>query len=208
MTTVAIVDFGMGNIVSVAAAVEKLGCRSVVTSTPSEIAAADRIILPGVGAFGDAMRNLHERGLVPALRHLVEKEHKPILGICLGAQLICNESEEFGRHEGFGWIDAMVTRLDSKPGCRIPHVGWNGFSRRRDSCLLRGIPEDALFYYVHSFGIQCQSEQSLIADCEYGTRFAAIIESGNVFGTQFHPEKSQRYGLAVLNNFLNEDLVC
>lgn len=209
MTYVAIVDYGMGNVVSVSAAVQHLGWQSKVTSDPAELELADRIILPGVGAFGDAMRNLNERGLVEPLRELVEVRKKPILGICLGAQLLALESEEYGTHKGLGWIDAVVRRLRvEEDGLRVPHVGWNGIDRRGDSRLLKDVSDDALFYYVHSYVIECRDESVVAAYCGYGQNFTAVVEKGNVAGAQFHPEKSQRHGLQVLGNFLGNDFAC
>lgn len=206
MTYVAIVDYGMGNVVSVAAAVQHLGSQSKVTSDPAELARADRIILPGVGAFGDAMRNLNERNLIEPLRELVEMRKKPILGICLGAQLLTRESEEYGLHQGFGWIDGVVRRLRvDEAGLRVPHVGWNGIDRRGDSRLLKDVSDDALFYYVHSYVIECRDQSAVAACCDYGGKFTSVVEKGNVAGAQFHPEKSQRYGLQVLKNFLGSD---
>jgi imidazole glycerol-phosphate synthase subunit HisH len=203
MTQVAIIDYGMGNLVSVAGAVERLGHVPVITSDARKLDDADRLILPGVGAFGDAMDNLRRRGLVDALQAIVVEKAKPILGICLGAQLLAKDSEEFGHHEGLNWIDASVRRITpSDPKIRVPHVGWNDCDKRRDSVLMRDVPEDALFYYVHSYCIVPNRRDEVVAECDYGMRFAAVLERGNMFATQFHPEKSQRHGLTVLRNFI------
>lgn len=203
MSRVGIVDYGMGNLVSVAGAVEFLGHMPMITHDRAELHRAGFLILPGVGAFPDAMRNLRERGLVDTLQALVRERGRPLLGICLGAQLLARESEEFGLHPGLGWLDATVSRLrPAGAAIRVPHVGWNGIAKRRDGALLRGIPDDALFYYVHSYCIADAPDEAVLGDCDYGNRFAAVLESGNVFATQFHPEKSQQHGLAVLRNFL------
>ena len=203
MARVGIIDYGMGNLVSVAGAVEYLGHTPKITYDRGELNRTDLLILPGVGAFPDAMRNLRQRGLVEALEGLVRQRGTPLLGICLGAQLLARESEEFGRHPGLGWIDATVSRLrPADAAIRVPHVGWNGIAKRREGTLLKGIPDDALFYYVHSYCIADAPEQAVLGDCDYGNRFAAVLESGNVFATQFHPEKSQQHGLAMLRNFL------
>jgi glutamine amidotransferase len=204
MQRVGIVDYGMGNLVSVAGAVEYLGYEAVVSHDPRALAETDRLILPGVGAFPDAMRNLHARGLVDALGDLVRRRGTPLLGICLGAQLLARESEEFGRHAGLGWLDATVSRLrPNDPALRVPHVGWNGIRKIRDGVLLKGVPDDALFYYVHSYCIGDAPAGNVLCECDYGARFAAVLESGRVFATQFHPEKSQQHGLTMLRNFLS-----
>ncbi len=203
MARVGIIDYGMGNLVSVAGAVEFLGHTPVITHDRAELNRVHYLILPGVGAFPDAMRNLRERGLVEVLEALVRRRGTPLLGICLGAQLLARESEEFGRHSGLGWLAASVSRLRSADtAIRVPHVGWNGIVKRRDGTLLCGIPDDALFYYVHSYCIGEAPDEVVLGECEYGIRFAAALECGNVFATQFHPEKSQQHGLAVLRNFL------
>lgn len=163
----------------------------------------DKLILPGVGAFGDGMRNLRARGMVEPLTDLVLRERKPILGICLGAQLIAHDSDEFGRHQGLGWIAASVRRLapdDDK--LRIPHMGWNELFQTGESLLFDGVPDGSLFYYVHSFRLVAEDHAIVIGECDYGGRFAAAIQSGNIYATQFHPEKSQQHGLTLLGNFL------
>jgi len=150
---IGIVDYGLGNLTSVQAAVKRLGYEAIVTSDPCELNKADKLILPGVGAFGDGMRNLIQRNLVERLTDLAMNKAVPILGICLGFQLIAQESEEFGHNKGLGWVDAKVVRL--KPAdraLRVPHVGWNDLAQCGPSPLFDGVPEDSLFYYVHSFG--------------------------------------------------------
>jgi imidazole glycerol-phosphate synthase subunit HisH len=200
---VAIVDYGLGNLRSVAGAVERLGHEPVVTSDPGELERADRLILPGVGAFGDGMRNLRERGLVEPLTRLVTDERRPILGLCLGSQLIARESAEFGSHEGLGWIDASVRRIATPdPTLRVPHVGWNEVRQVRESVLFDGLADGSLFYFVHSYHIDADDAELVKGETEYGVRMAAVVERGNVYGTQFHPEKSQLAGLTLLGNFL------
>ena len=199
---IGIVDYGLGNLASVSGAVERLGFEPRVSSDPGSLAACDKLILPGVGAFGDGMRNLRERKLVEPLNELVNGKGTPILGICLGSQLMMRSSEEFGRHDGLGWIDGTVTRIaPDDPGIRVPHVGWNDLEQVRGSGLFEGVPGDALFYYVHGYCIQADPT-CVVGTCEYGTCFVAAFERGNVFGTQFHPEKSQLAGLSLLRNFL------
>jgi len=198
---IGIVDYGLGNIRSVAGAVERVGYEPVVTADPSALARADKLILPGVGAFGDGMDKLRRRGLADALDELVLRQGKPILGICLGFQLMCESSCEFGRHKGLGWLRAEVDLLDVN--LPLPHVGWNEFHQRRPDVLTAEIPADALFYYVHSFHVVAREPGDVVGDCDYGKSFVAAMSRGNIFGTQFHPEKSQRWGLEVLHNFLS-----
>ena len=201
--TVVVVDYGLGNLRSVAGAVERLGCDVVVSNRPDEVARAERLILPGVGAFGDGMRNLRESGMREALDTAVRGRGTPILGICLGAELMACDSDEFGRHEGLGWIDATVTRLaPADRSLAIPHVGWNAVHRRRDDALLADVPDDAWFYFVHSYHIACRDAEAIVAEADYGGPVLAALHVDNIFGTQFHPEKSQRHGLTVLRNFL------
>lgn len=197
-----IVDYGLGNLRSVAGAVERLGWRPVVTSDPAELAGCDKLLLPGVGAFGDGMRNLHERGLVEPLTSLALEQRKPVLGLCLGAQLLVTESEEFGRHQGLGWIDGTVRRIAADGGLRVPHVGWNELRQTGASLLFDGVEEGALFYFVHSFVIVPADGSVVKGQTDYGGALTAVIERGNVYGTQFHPEKSQLDGLTLLRNFL------
>jgi glutamine amidotransferase len=203
MGMIGIVDYGLGNLASVAGAVEKLGLEPLVSADPAALAEAEKIILPGVGAFGDGMRNLRERGLVAPLTRLVREQARPILGICLGFQLLAEESEEFGHHEGLGWLPARVRRLaPSDATFRIPHVGWNGMTQKRRDVLFDELSPDSLFYYVHSFILEARDPNIVVGTCNYGETFAAVVHSNNVFGTQFHPEKSQLAGLKLFNNFL------
>jgi glutamine amidotransferase len=198
---IAIVNYGLGNLTSVAGAVHALGFEPTVTSDPEIVAGADCIILPGVGAFGDGMRMLRDAGMVQALDRA--RKICPILGICLGAQMLCRSSEEFGLHEGLGWIDAEVKLLRPvDPALAVPHVGWDNFARTRASFLFDGVPENALFYYVHSYAIHCRNSSQVIGSCEYGESFAAAVATDRVYGVQFHPEKSQKHGLKLLNNFI------
>lgn len=199
---IGIVDYGLGNLASVAGAVERLGFEPCVSSDAGVLGTCDKLILPGVGAFGDGMRNLREKGLIEPLNALVIEQGMPILGICLGSQLMTRWSEEFGRHDGLGWIDGTVTRIaPDDPELRVPHVGWNGLKQARESGLFEGVSGDALFYYVHGYRIQADPA-CVIGTCEYGGRFVAAFERANIFGTQFHPEKSQLAGLSLLRNFL------
>ena len=199
---IAIVDYGLGNIRSLSGAIERLGFETAVSDSAEILSKSEKLVLPGVGAFGDGMKNLRARGLVETLERLVCKEGKPILGICLGAQLFSQVSHEFGTHEGLGWLDAEVRKIES-PGARLPHVGWNELQQDLPSPLFEGIPQCALFYYVHSYCVDCLDTELVLGTCEYGERFAAVIQKENIVAAQFHPEKSQQYGLCFLNNFLN-----
>ena len=199
---IGVIDYGLGNLRSVHGAVERLGFTCEVSADADVLRRADKLILPGVGAFGDGMRNLHERNLVAPLTEMVQGIKIPILGICLGFQLLAQSSTEFGEHLGFGWIPGNVTRLTpSDPDLRVPHVGWNEFKRTRDCILFDDVPNDALFYYVHSFHLETEPNVE-VGTCPYGQPVTAAIQQANVFGTQFHPEKSQRHGMTVLKNFL------
>lgn len=202
---IVVIDYGLGNIHSVIGAVEKLGHKAVSSSRIEDMEKADKLILPGVGAFSDGMANLRKLGLVEPLARLVVEKKKPILGICLGCQLMCRESFEFGRHQGLGWIDASVIRLEpGKKDLRIPHVGWDELKQSKQSPLFEGIPKDALFYYTHSFHAKCHNPALVIGECDYGGAFTAAFQDKNMFGTQFHPEKSQLHGLELLRNFLEK----
>jgi glutamine amidotransferase len=202
---IAIIDYGLGNLRSVYGAVEKLGHRAIITNDISEIEEADKLILPGVGAFGDGMNNLTNLGLIEPLTKLVIDEEKPILAICLGFQLLAKKSHEFGQHKGLGWIDAVVKNFNThNSGLRVPHVGWNDLLMTKDCVLWENIPENTLFYYVHSFYVDCKSDVIVVGECKYGVNFTSAIKQNNIYGTQFHPEKSQYYGLEVLKNFIEK----
>jgi glutamine amidotransferase len=193
----------MGNVRSVYNALDALGQDAVVTADPKEIANSDRVILPGVGAFGDAMDNLRQRGLIEVLSREVLQEKKPFLGICLGMQLLAMSSTEHGEHPGLGWFDASVVRFGlPKNGYKVPHMGWNDITPRLDHPLLRGLKEGQfVFYFVHSFHVTCRNPADVAASCDYGYPFTAAVARDNIFATQFHPEKSQDNGLQVLRNF-------
>ncbi len=200
---IAIVDYGMGNVRSVHNALEYIGEEAVVTADPHVLDDAERVILPGVGAFGDAMANLRARGLVNVLRRQALEKRKPFLGICLGMQLLARNSTEHGTHEGLGWFDANVVKFNgSTRGLKVPHMGWNAVRREVDHPLVASLGEAQLvFYFVHSFHFICHDPADVACTCEYGGRFTAAIRKGNIFATQFHPEKSQDNGLQLLTEF-------
>jgi len=198
----AVVDYGLGNLRSICAALERMEIAYQCTSDKRAIADADGLILPGVGAFPDGMENLRRLGLVDLLDGLVLHEKRPVLGICLGFQLMAREGREFGRVEGLGWVDATILHMgQGNQGIRVPHVGWNECTRVKDNPLFSGIPDEALFYFTHSYHMVCGDEGDIAAVSDHGGRFVAAIQKGNVFGTQFHPEKSQQQGLSLLRNF-------
>ena len=200
---VGIIDYGVGNITSVAGALEKLDVEPVISSDPKVLSATDKLILPGVGAFGDGMRLLNERGLPDPLGEIVLEDKKPILGICLGAQLIAFASPEFGETKGLGWINAEVVPISpDDSSLRVPHVGWNDYHKVADSVLHEGLEETPLFYFVHSYHVVPLDTAVVIGQCDYGGRLLAALQQDNIYAAQFHPEKSQRQGLRFLENFL------
>jgi imidazole glycerol-phosphate synthase subunit HisH len=206
---IVIVDYGMGNLGSMLNMLKKAGVRAVISSDPADVSAASRLILPGVGAFDAGMRNLRERGLVPALTRRVIEEGTPILGVCLGLQLFTEGSEE-GGEPGLGWLEARTVRFrreDLGPELRVPHMGWNQVRPTRSHPLLQTLPSDARFYFVHSYHLECAAPGDVLATTRHGYDFASIVARGNLMGTQFHPEKSHRYGMALLKCFAEGALV-
>lgn len=196
-----VVDYGMGNLRSVSKAIEHLGGKVTVASSPNEIEAADKLILPGVGAFGDAMDELSKSGLVPALKSFLSKK-KPFLGICLGLQLLFESSEESPGAAGLGIFPGKVRKFRSK-GVKIPQMGWNTAEIKREHPLTRGLSKSPYFYFVHSFYAVPKDPGLTIGETVYGEeKFPAILGNETVFATQFHPEKSQTAGLAILKNFI------
>ena len=195
---IGIVDYGMGNLESVRKAFEATGFASQWVRCPADLEGCDRIVLPGVGAFGRAMENLRSADLIDPLRRAVEAG-RPFLGICLGLQLLFEASSEHGTHKGFGWIAGDVQRLPDS--VRVPHIGWNTVGFPRPSRLFAGIAEDTHFYFVQSYFVAPHERTVIAATTDYGLTFTAAIERENLFGVQFHPEKSQAAGLQLLSNF-------
>ena len=198
---VAIVNYGMGNLVSVANAFARLGCEAKVTDDPEFVAGADAVVLPGVGAFGEAMRALNERELVGPLTEAVIGQGKPFLGICLGMQLVAEVSFEHGEFKGLGWIDAKVEYVPESAG-RIPHVGWTDVDFDAGDPLFQGVEEAPSYYFDHSLHFVPQ-EEIRVAHFTYGARMVAAIGKDNIVATQFHPEKSEKAGLRLMRCFLN-----
>lgn len=201
---VGIVNYGMGNLGSVRRALEDLDATAFVADHPAALFDANRIVLPGVGAFSEAMTNLRERGWIDVLQRLVRDEGRAMLGVCLGMQLLASSGEEGGRTQGLGLIDGTVRRLDTFGcGLRIPHVGWNDVTFADDEPLFAHIPQHSDFYFVHSFAFEPSQVQTVAASTVYGVPVVAAVRQGHVFGTQFHPEKSSKVGRRLLRNFLD-----
>jgi glutamine amidotransferase len=200
---IAIVDYNMGNLASVKNAFAKLGKDTVVESNPEKFKEYDKLILPGVGAFGDAMQHLIERNMVDAIREFAVSG-KPILGICLGMQLLFESSEEFGKHEGLGIIKGHVSAFDSSKfsePLKVPHMGWNRMFTT-DHALFDGLDENHYLYFVHTFHVTCTKSEDIIGETDYGYKFTSAVAHNNVMGIQPHPEKSHENGLKILKNFI------
>lgn len=202
---IAIVDYGMGNLRSVQKALERVGADAAIATQPETIANADKLVLPGVGGFSQAMENLRQAGLVEPIREFLQSS-RPYLGICLGYQLLFESSSEDGRHAGLGVLGGDVTRFDfaSAPGpadLKIPHMGWNQVLWDRPCPLLASLKSGTHFYFVHSYYVRPADDRLVCGRCDYGLEFAAMIWKDNIFATQFHPEKSQQQGLRMLANF-------
>ena len=197
-----IVDYGSGNLRSVQKAFERLGCPALVTDDPQRVAEADRLVLPGVGAFGDAMRELSGRGLVEPIRaHL--RADRPFLGICMGLQLLFETGLEGGRHAGLGVFAGDVARFDVAPPLKVPHMGWNTVTWQGRGCDWIDAPVPAHYYFVHSYAARPRDADVVAATCDYGGPFCAAVARGRLLATQFHPEKSQAAGMALLEAFLH-----
>lgn len=202
--TVAVINYGMGNIGSIRNMLNFIGADHIVSEDPREIASADRIILPGVGHFDLAMSNLFKRDLVAPLRDAVLGERRPILGICLGQQLLCGWSEE-GNREGLGFVDAEVRRIVPPEGSplKVPHMGWSQVQFVREDPLIAGLGSGrARFYFVHAYSVRCRDEDDVLGVTDYGGHFVSAFKRGNIAGVQFHPEKSHRYGIQLFRNFV------
>jgi len=200
---IAIVDYDMGNLKSVQKAFEAVGHRAAVTRDPKAIADASHVVLPGVGAFGDCMRNLERYGLVEPVTKAIAAG-KPFLGICLGFQLLFTESEEFGRHRGLGVIPGKVVRFSSNGSpvhLKVPHMGWNSIAIGKRPPVLEGVPDGAFMYFVHSYYVVPDDRAVACTMTDYGTPFVSSIARDNIFACQFHPEKSQQDGLRIIRNF-------
>lgn len=197
---IALIDYDAGNMKSVEKALQLIGEAVIVTRKPGEILATDKVILPGVGCFGDAMENLHHFGLVPVIKQVVERQ-TPFLGICLGLQLLFERSEESPGVEGLGLLKGEILRIPAEEGLKIPHMGWNDLTFPNKGRLFAGVLEHSYVYFVHSYYLKAKEEGIVTAATEYGTYIHASVEKGNLFACQFHPEKSSSVGLQILKNF-------
>ena len=201
---IAIVDYNMGNLASVKNAFAKLGKDTIVESDPKKFKEYDKLILPGVGAFGDAMEHLRERNMVDFIKEFAASG-KPILGICLGMQLLFDSSEEFGNHEGLGLIKGSVTHFDAskfEEKLKIPHMGWNRMFTKEHS-LFENLDEEHYLYFVHTYHVNCENEDDIVGTTNYGYDFTSAVAHKNIMGIQPHPEKSHENGLKILENFIN-----
>lgn len=202
---IAIIDYGMGNLRSVQKGFERVGCQALVTSDPQRILEADHVVLPGVGAFRDCIRNLEQGGFVEPILKVIA-DGRPFLGICLGLQLLFSESEEFGLHKGLGVIPGRVVRFpegmaEAGQKLPVPHMGWNQISFQKPSPLFAGVADNSNVYFVHSYFVKPDDPSVVAATSSYGLEFCAAIQRDNLVATQFHPEKSQAIGLQMLKNF-------
>ncbi len=198
---IAIIDYGAGNLRSVEKALRYLGCEPLVTRDPETLLSAQAAILPGVGAFGDAMASLRSRGLEEPIGKFIAAG-KPFLGICLGLQILFESSEEAPGVKGLGLLPGKILRIPAAPGLKIPHIGWNSLKLERRDGLFSGIPENPYVYFVHSYYLRAQEEAQVTAVTEYGAHIHAAVQKENLFACQFHPEKSGRVGLRMLENFV------
>jgi len=199
---IAIIDYGMGNIHSVQKALQLYGAETVITNKAKDIRSADKVVLPGVGAFDDAMLELKKRGLISPINGLI-KSKKPLLGICLGMQLLFESSEEANESKGLGIFKGAVKKFGEEDKLKVPHMGWNQLNRVSEKCpLLKDIATGSYVYFCHSYYPDPEDKQAVAATCDYGKEFAAIAWKDNIYGVQFHPEKSQEIGLKILKNFV------
>ena len=204
MSDVLIIDYGMGNLRSVANAFEAIGCRPTISSNPDELPAAARIVLPGVGAFVDGMSNLRAGGWVEPLAREVLERGTPFLGICLGMQLLATTGTEGKIYPGLNWIGGIVERIEaSDPSIRVPHIGWNDVRFKHGTAMYDGLRDSEAFYFVHSYVLQPDESSIANATCDHGMDFCASVVSKNIWAVQFHPEKSQGPGLRLLRNFVD-----
>ena len=199
---ITIINYGMGNLGSVQNMFKRIGIASEICSDAKGIKNATKLLLPGVGAFDAAMDRIHESGLREILDQKVLEEKIPTLGICLGMQLLTKSSEE-GNNEGLGWLPAKTYKFSFEPDSKlkVPHMGWNRVYIKRDSPLINDLPEEPRFYFVHSYYIRCENDENVLTTTPYGSDFHSIVQKENVYGAQFHPEKSHKFGMKLLENF-------
>lgn len=199
---ITIIDYGMGNLGSIANMIKKVGGRSKITSDLNEIKNAEKLILPGVGSFDNGIKNLKNRGIFEVINDRVLNDKIPILGICLGMQLMTKSSEE-GVEKGLEWIDATTIRFQSDL-LKVPHMGWNTINVKKESKLFDEIESEKRFYFVHSYYVTAQNDDNILTSTNYGCNFVSSFENENIIGVQFHPEKSHKYGMNLIKNFINK----
>jgi glutamine amidotransferase len=197
---ITIVDYGMGNLGSICNMLRRIGVAAEVASDPAHLQRAGKILLPGVGAFDSAMQRINDSGLRAVLDYKALQERVPVLGICLGMQLLTRGSEE-GRLPGLGWIPAVARRFPDSPGLKVPHMGWNAVQVANDSPLVSRLDGDSRYYFVHSYYVHADDRRDSVLTAHYGVTFDAAVAHDNLYGAQFHPEKSHKYGMAFLGNF-------
>lgn len=197
---ITIINYGMGNLGSIQNMLKKIGVESTITSEKETIAKATKIILPGVGAFDKAMENIENLNLIEILNKKAKIEKIPILGICLGMQLLANSSDE-GQKKGLGWIEGHVRKFELGNNYRVPHMGWNLVDAKKKHILFENMYEEPRFYFVHSYYFECFNKENIIATTDYGIIFASVVAKDNIMGVQFHPEKSHKFGMKLLENF-------
>lgn len=202
---IAIIDYGAGNLQSVKKALDFIGAENVITDNPETINACDRILLPGVGSFGDAMNSMNEKGLVETVKQNA-LSGKPFLGICLGLQLLFEESEESPGIKGLGILKGKIKRFSNDMNLKIPHIGWNSLSIKQNDTIFKDIPENSYVYFVHSYYLHAEDENDVATVTNYGIDFHSAVGKGNIFATQFHPEKSGDVGLKILKNFASMEV--
>jgi len=199
---IAIIDYGMGNIHSVNKALQLFGAKTVVTNKSKDIQSAEKAVLPGVGAFDDAVLELEKQGLINTIKEYL-KSKKPLLGICLGMQLLFEESQEAVKTKGLGVLKGKVKRFEERKGLKVPHMGWNQLKKVTSECpLLKDIPDSAYLYFCHSYYPQPKDKNVIAATTDYGLEFSSVVWQDNIYGVQFHPEKSQKIGLKIIENFV------
>ncbi|MEW6608430.1 MAG: imidazole glycerol phosphate synthase subunit HisH [bacterium] len=199
---IVIIDYSMGNSGSILNMLKKIGANAISSSKMPDIEKADKLILPGVGAFDNGMTNLNKSGLIPILNEIIFNKKIPILGICLGMQLLAKRSEE-GTLSGLGWLDAEVVRFKFDTSCnlKIPHMGWDTVELVKENCMFKGL-EQSRFYFVHSYHVVCHNRLDILAETCYGYNFVSAVQKDNIIGVQFHPEKSHKFGMTLLRNFV------
>lgn len=202
---IAIIDYGVGNLNSIRNMLKKIGVESLITSQPAEVEAAEKFILPGIGSFEYGMKKLRDASFFPTLQQKVTENKTPVLGVCLGAQLLFNGSEEGQPVPGLGWIDGQVVRFDQsrmEAQYKVPHMGWNEVQLEKESNLFKDVQPDHRYYFVHAYHMVCNQQADILAESNYSYNFVAAVEKQHILGVQFHPEKSHKFGMKLYENFI------